>query len=150
MTQPFSLTGYDIQAVAGMYAQVPNKPQVHNAIFYSATSTDTIAAGTVVRLSTTSTNTLVPVVELDAAASAPYGVVVYDARVQNYAVNDRVALAQSGDIVYMQVGTSAIVVGDQVTVTEGNLATKSSSGTGIGTAITAGSANGIVQVQLSF
>jgi hypothetical protein len=152
MAQAFSLTGYNIEPVAGMYAQVPNHPQIHNAVISSAsTSTTPVGFGYVVKLDTASTNSLAPVVEIDATATAPFGVVVYDPRVSEYVAGDKVALAQSGDIVYMAVGASAgVAVGDPVTVTGGNQVSKSS-GTGtIGTAITVGEANGLVQVQLSF
>jgi hypothetical protein len=148
MTSAFTLTGYDIQPVAGMYALVPNHPQIHNAVV-SSTQTDPVGFGYVVTLDTTSTNTVVPEVKVDASASAPFGVVVYDPRTSEYVAGDKVALAQSGDIVYMQVGGTVIAVGASVTVENGYQA-KTATTTGIGTAITQGDANGLVQVQLSF
>jgi hypothetical protein len=150
MAQAFSLTGYNIEPVAGMYAQVPNHPQIHNAVVSSNETTTPVGFGYVVKLDTASTNALVPEVLIDAIATAPFGVVVYDPRTSGYEIGDKVALAQSGDIVYMQVGSTPISVGDPVTVASGFQCSKATTGSGIGTAITYGDANGLVQVELSF
>ena len=67
MTQAFSLTQAGTKPAEGMYAYMPNKPHVHNAKFYSGTSTDTVAAGSFVKLYGSSTSTTNPVVVAAAA-----------------------------------------------------------------------------------
>jgi hypothetical protein len=151
MTAAFTLTGYDIQPVAGMYALIPNHPQIHNAVFTPATSGTTLAAGEAVVLDTASTNELAPVVQEWSTGKGVFGIVAYDARTSSYAAGDKIALAQSGDIVYMTVGASPIAVGAQVEYTASGCGTVSgTSAAAIGTAVTYGPANGLVQVQLSF
>jgi len=152
MTQPFSLTGSSVTPAEGMYAYVPNLPQQHNAIFYSGTSTDKAHAGQVLALNTSSTNKLAPSVVACATTDvAPFGIVVYDARVQEYAVGDKVALAKDGDVIYMVAG-GTIAVGDVVTFNASTRKVTKGAGstTTIGTAITAGATNDLVQIAIKF
>lgn len=148
MTQPFSLTADSIKPLVGMRAYMPNKPQLHNAIVGGNAG---IKAGAFVKLDSTSTNTACPVVIPAVATDAPFGVVVYDARVATNAVGSKVAIAQSGDVVYLPVA-GAVNVGAKLqfdpatgkvddTTTQGN--------SYIGVAVTKGSADGdIIQVEL--
>lgn len=152
MTQPFLLTGASVNPAEGLYAYVPNLPQQHNAIFYSGTSTDKAHAGQVMALNTSSTNTLAPSVVACATTDAePFGIVVYDARVQEYAVGDKLALAKEGDVIYMVAGGS-IAVGDKLTFNASTRKVTKGAGstTTIGTAMTAGVNNGFVQVAIKF
>ena len=110
MTQAFSLTAAGTKPAEGMYALMPNQPHAHNCEFYSGTSTDTVTAGSFVKLYGSSTSTVRPVVQAAAVTDVPYGMVVYDAVKNVHGVGDLVALAQSGDSVFMVAG-GAISVG---------------------------------------
>lgn len=153
MTQAFSLTANSTTPAEGMYAYMPNAPHRHNAEFYSATATDTIEAGAFVKLYTSSTSTVRPVVVAAAATDVPYGMVVYDMTKAANAVGDLVALAQTGDSVFL-VAAGAIAVGAKL---QFNATTRkvddstTSSNAYIGVAETAAAAEGdLIQVKLDF
>lgn len=148
----FNLTADKITQAEGLYAYMPNLPQVHNAIF-TGDEGATIQAGAVVKLDTASTNAVAPVVAVAEATDKPYGVVVYDLVKSEYAVGDKLALASTGDSIYLVAG-GAIAVGDELEfdpatrkVTKG--ATQNNSL--IGVAETVATADGdYVQVKLNF
>lgn len=153
MTQGFSLTAAGTTPAEGMYALMPNQPHPHNCKFYSGTSTDTISAGAFVKLYGSSTSTTNPVVVAAAATDVPYGMVVYDASKSTNKVGDYVALAQSGDSVFLVAG-GAITVGAKL---QFNASTRkvddSTTATNafIGVAETKATADGdIIQVKLDF
>lgn len=153
MTQAFSLTQAGTKPAEGMYAYMPNKPHVHNAKFYSGTSTDTVTAGSFVKLYGSSTSTTNPVVVAAAVTDVPYGMVVYDAVKNTHGVGDFVALAETGDSVFMVAG-GAISVGAKLQfnattrkVDDSTTATYAY----IGVAETAAAADGdLIQVKLDF
>lgn len=153
MTQAFSLTASGTKPAEGMYAYMPNRPHPHNCEFYSGTSTDTVTAGSFVKLYGSSTSTTRPVVAAAAVTDVPYGMVVYDAVQNVHGVGDLVALAQSGDSVFM-VAAGAIAVGAKLQfnastrkVDDSTTATYAY----IGVAETAASAAGdLIQVKLDF
>jgi len=153
MTQAFSLTQAGTKPAEGMYAYMPNKPHIHNAEFYSGTSTDTVTAGSFVKLYGSSTSTTRPVVAAAAVTDVPYGMVVYDALNNVHGVGDLVALATTGDSVFM-VAAGAIAVGAKLQfnastrkVDDSTTATYAY----IGIAETAASAAGdLIQVKLDF
>lgn len=152
MTQPFSLTADKIQPKEGLYAYIPNLPQQHNAIFYSGTSTDKAHAGQVMALYTSSTNAVAPEVVACATTDVePFGIVVYDCRIPDYAVGDKIALAKDGDVIYMVAG-GTIAVGDKLNFNASTrkVTADAGSATVIGTALTPASANGFVQVAIKF
>lgn len=153
MSQAFNLTATSIKPQKGQYALLPNLPQQHNVEFYSSTSTDTLPVGALVKLYGSSTSTDHPVAVVCAATDIPYGVVVYDARKQSYAVGERFAVAQSGDVVYME-AAGAIAVGAKLQfAVSGWKVDDSTTSTYayIGKALTAASAAGdLIQVQLDF
>lgn len=153
MTQAFSLTGTSITPAKGMYADMPNIPQEHNVIFYSATATDVLKAGDVVSLNTASTNTNVPVVIKAAATNEPYGVVVFDPRISENAVGSRIAIAESGNIIWLE-AAGAIEVGDKVQfVAATGKVNDTSTATNyyLGTAVTAATADGdLLKIKLNF
>ena len=153
MTQAFSLTATSLTPAEGMYAYMPNNPHRHNAEFYSATATDTIAAGAFVKLYTSSTSTVRPVVAAAAATDVPYGMVVYDMSKATNKVGDLVALAQTGDSVFL-VAAGAIAVGAKLqfnATTRKVDDTTTSSNAYIGVAETAAAAEGdLIQVKLDF
>ena len=153
MTQAFSLTAAGTKPAEGMYAYMPNKPHVHNAKFYSGTSTDKIQAGAFVKLYTSSTSTTNPVVAAAAATDTPYGMVVYDAVKNVHGVGDFVALAETGDSVFLVAG-GAIAVGAklQFNATTRKVDDSTTGGSAyIGIAETAASADGdLIQVKLDF
>lgn len=150
MTQPFSLTADSIKPVAGMYAYMPNKPQIHNAIVGGSSA---VVAGAFVKLDATSTNTVCPVVVPATATDKPFGVVAYDVRVASNAVGTKVAVAQSGDVVYLPCA-SAVVAGAklQFNPATGKVDDTTTSGNAyVGIALTKGSADGdLIQVELNF
>lgn len=153
MTQAFSLTAAGTKPAEGMYAYMPNKPHIHNAEFYSGTATDTVTAGSFVKLYTSSTSTTRPVVAAAAVTDVPYGMVVYDALKNVHGVGDLVALATTGDSVFL-VAAGAISVGAKLQfdastrkVDDSTTATYAY----IGIAETAASAAGdLIQVKLDF
>ena len=153
MTQAFSLTAANTTPAEGMYAYMPNNPHRHNAEFYSATATDTIAAGAFVKLYTSSTSTVRPVVAAAAATDVPYGMVVYDMSKATNKVGDLVALAQTGDSVFL-VAAGAIAVGAKLqfnATTRKVDDTTTASNAYIGIAETAAAADGdLIQVKLDF
>lgn len=108
----FNLTADRATQAEGLYAYMPNLPQVHNAIF-TGDEGATIHAGAVVKLDTASTNKVAPVVAKAEATDKPYGVVVYDVVKPEYAVGDKLALASTGDSIYLVAG-GAIAVGDEL------------------------------------
>ena len=153
MTQAFSLTAASTTPAEGMYALMPNQPHPHNCKFYSGTSTDTVTAGSFVKLYASSTSTTNPVVAAAAATDVPYGMVVYDAVKNVHGVGDYVALAQSGDSVFM-VAAGAIAVGSKLQFNASTRKvddTTTSSNAYVGVAETAAaSAGDLVQVKLNF
>ena len=153
MTQAFSLTAAGTTPAEGMYAYMPNKPHPHNCKFYSGTATDTIRAGAFVKLYASSTSATNPVVVAAAATDVPYGMVVYDMLKDTNKVGDFVALAQSGESVFL-VAAGAIAVGAKLQfnattrkVDDSTTATNAY----IGIAETAAAADGdLIQVKLDF
>lgn len=153
MTQAFSLTAAGTKPAEGMYAYMPNTPHRHNAEFYSGTSTDTVTAGSFVKLYSSSTSKVRPIVSACAVTDVPYGMVVYDAVKNTHDVGDLVALAQTGDSVFMVAG-GAISVGAKL---QFNASTRkvddstTSTYAYIGVAETSASAAGdLIQVKLDF
>lgn len=150
MTQPFSLTADSISPAIGMYAYMPNKPQLHNVVVGGNAS---VTAGTFVKLDATSTNTVCPVVVPATATDKPFGVVAYDIRTNSNAVGSKIAVAQSGDIVYLPCA-GAVSVGAklQFAPATGKVDDTTTAGNAyIGVAVTKGSADGdLIQVELNF
>lgn len=147
------LTATKITPIEGLRAYMPNQPQLHNVIFTSSTSTDVTSAGQVVALDTSSTNTDCPVVKACAANGVPFGVIVYDARKEHFKVGEKIAVAQTGDIVYMVAG-AAVAVGGKLQFNATTRKVDDSTTAGnvfIGTALTPASADGdLIQVELNF
>lgn len=153
MTQAFSLTAAGTKPAEGMYAYMPNKPHAHNCEFYSSTSSDTVTAGSFVKLYGSSSSTVRPVVQAAAVTDVPYGMVVYDAVKNVHGVGDLVALATTGDSVFM-VAAGAVAVGSKLQFNATNRKVDDSttaSNAFIGIAETAAAAAGdLIQVKLDF
>ena len=153
MTQAFNLVAERPQPIRGAYAYMPNAPHTHNNVFYSAEATDVIKAGDFVKLSATSANTACPVVEACAVTDVPVGMVVYDCRLNGFKVGEKVALAKTGDIVWL-VANGAITVGAKLQMVDGTAYvddTAEADNAYIGTALTKANAQGdFVQVELNF
>lgn len=148
MTQAFSLTADKMTPAKGMYAYMPNRPQVHNAILAG----EAVATGAFVKLDATSTNGISPVVTACEPTEVPYGMVVYDARKPGAVPGDKVALASTGDSVFL-VAAGAITVGAKLQFTaDGKVDDTTTSGSAyIGIAETKAGADGdFVQVRLDF
>ena len=141
------LTADAIKPVKGMYAYMPNRPHLHNVI-----TGDVVVAGDVVKQDTAQTDTLCPHVKKASATDTPFGVVVYDCRKVSNAVGEKVAIAQTGDIVYMVAG-SAIAVGKTLQF-DANMKVDDTTIVGnafIGRALTPATADGdLIQVELDF
>ena len=147
------LTAVKPQPIEGMRAYMPNAPQLHNVTFYSGTSTDVTSAGQVVALNTSSTDVNCPVVIACASDGTPFGVVVYDAVKEHAKVGEKIAIAQSGDIIYLVAGSSFSVGAKlQFNASTRKVDDTTTSGNAyIGIALTPASAEGdLVQVQLNF
>ena len=152
MTQAFNLTATSITPQKGQYALLPNLPQQHNVEFYSATSTDKLPVGAFVKLYASSASTDHPIATVCAVTDIPYGMVVYDARKESYAVGERFAIASTGDVVFC-VAESAVDVGDKLQFTTDWTVDDTATATYayIGTALTKATAKGdLIQVKLNF
>ena len=153
MTQAFNLTATSITPKKGQYALLPNVPSEHNVEFYSSTSTDTISAGTFVKLYASSTSTDHPIATVCAATDVPYGMVVYDALKADYKVGERFKIAKTGDEVWCE-ANSAVDVGDKLQMVVSGWKvddTTTATYAYIGTALTKAAASGdLVKVQLNF
>lgn len=148
MTQAFSLTADRTAPAKGMYAYLENIHHPHNVIL---TGND-VVAGDFVVLDSTSTNTVAPVVKKAGVTEVPYGVVVYDMRVATNKAGDKLAIAQSGESIFL-VANSAITVGAKLQFTADGYVddTTTSTNAYIGYAETKAGAKGdIVQVKLDF
>lgn len=147
------LTATGIKPLEGLRAYMPNQPQLHNVIFTSSTATDVVKAGQVVALDTASTNTDCPVVKACAVDGDPFGVIVYDVRKEDVKVGEKIAIAQSGDIIFMVAG-AAVAVGGKLQFNASTRKVDDSTTSGnvfIGTALTPAAADGdLIQVQLNF
>ena len=143
-----NLTADTIKPVEGMYAYVPNKPHLHNVV-----AGDVLVAGQVVKQDTTQTDTLCAHVKAAAATDTPFGVVVYDCRKVSNAVGDKVAIAQTGDVIYMVAG-GAVTAGAKLQFTAATRKvddTTTANKAFIGRAITPATADGdLIQVELDF
>ena len=153
MSQAFNLTATSIKPQKGQYALLPNLPQQHNVEFYSSTATDLLPVGALVKLYGSSTNTNHPVAVVCAATDKPFGMVVYDARKEAYAVGERFAVAQSGDVVFCE-AAGAIAVGAKVQFNPTGWKVDDLTTAGnayIGVAQTAATAAGdLIQIKLNF
>ena len=148
MVQAFSLTADKMTPARGMYAYMPNKPQVHNAILTG----DSVVSGDFVKLDTASTNTVAPVVTACETTDIPYGMIVYDMRVSEVRAGEKVALAETGDSVFL-VAAGEIAVGAKLQFTAaGKVDDTTNSGDAyIGIAETKANADGdFIQVKLNF
>ena len=147
------LTATSIKPIEGLRAYMPNQPQLHNVVFTSGTSTDVTSAGQVVALNTSSTNIDCPEVVACPANGDPFGVVVYDVRREHAKVGEKIAIAQSGDVVFMVAG-GAVAVGAKLQFNASTRKvddTTTSGGAFIGKALTVASADGdLIQVELNF
>ena len=145
------LTATQIKPIEGLRAYMPNQPQLHNVIFTSSTSTDVTSAGQVVALDTSSTDVNVPVVKACPANGVPFGVVVYDAVKEHAKVGEKIAIAQTGDIIFMVAG-GAVAVGGKLQFNASTRKVDDSTTVGnafIGIALTPASADGdLIQVRL--
>ena len=152
MTQAFALTGDSITPVEGFYAYMPNRPQLHNVIFNSAEATDTVVAGQAVVIDSTADNSLCPVVKVADETDEPTGIVVYDCVKNAHGVGEKIAIAQTGSVIYLVAG-SAITAGAllQFDATTRKVDDTTTSGNAyIGKALTSATADGdLIQVELN-
>lgn len=148
----FDLTADRVKQAEGLYAYMPNLPQPHNCIF-TGDAGDTVHTGAVVKLDATSTSTIVPNVKVADETDDVYGVVVYDMVKDTYAVGDKVAVAQTGDSIYLVAG-GAIAVGAKVEFDKATRKVKTGATQGntlIGIAETVATADGdFIQIKLNF
>lgn len=137
------------QPIDGLYVYMANEGQLHNVI---VAPENTLVAGTVVALDATSTNTYAPVVKAAESTDEPFGVVSYTPIQAQHTAGQRVGLAREHDVIWKTI-SAAVAVGDKLAYddTTNKVATATSGDVYIGTALTAGSADGdLVQVELKF
>ena len=135
----------------GMYVYVANLPQLHNVIVNSSQVT-ALAAGAVVKLYGSSTNTNAPEVVQAGVSDNVFGVVTYNPIKNAFAANERVAIARENDVVWMP-AAGEIAAGATVYFNSSNKVTSSgSSGNSmLGRALTKAAAEGdMVQIELHF
>lgn len=149
MTQAFSLMADKTTPARGQYAYMPNIPQPHNAIL---SGDAVVTAGDFVKLDTTSTDTVVPVVEPCEVTDVPFGMVVYNSLKEDIKVGEKLAVAKTGDSVFL-VANGAITVGSKLQFTADGYVddTTTSTNAYIGIAETKATAKGdLIQVGLDF
>jgi len=137
------------QPIDGLYVYMANEGQLHNVIVATG---NTLKAGNVVTLDTTSTNVYAPVVKGAGATDEPFGVVSYTPIQAQHVAGERIGLAREHDVIWKTAG-GAIAVGDKVAFdgTTYKVTTATSGDVYIGTALTASSADGdLIQVELKF
>lgn len=139
------LTASSIKPVKGLHAFMPNRPQLHNVI-----ADEVVKAGDIVKQNASQTDALCVHVQKAGVTDAVIGVVVFDSRVTENAVGSKVAIAQAGDVVYME-ANGAIVAGAKLQFTADMLVddTTTDGNTVIGIARTPATAKGdLIQVEL--
>ena len=141
-----NLTADTIKPVEGLHAYMPNRPQLHNVV-----ADEALVAGDVVKQNTAQTDPLRVHVKKALATDTPFGVVVYDCRKVANAEGDRVAIAQTGDVIYMVAG-GAITAGAKLQFVANTRKvddTAIEKNAYIGRALTPATADGdIIQVEL--
>ena len=136
------------QAIDGLYVYMANEGQLHNVIVGSSQS---LKAGNVVKLDTSSTNTYAPVVVAAGTTDTPFGVVSFTPVQSVHTDGARVGLAREHDVIW-KTASAAIAVGAKVKFDSNyKVATASAGDVFIGTALTPASASGdLIQVELKF
>ena len=124
-------------------------PALHNVIVAGSQATP-LVAGDFVKLNTSSTNTAAPEVLAAGASDAVFGIVKITPRKNAFAAGEKVAIAQSGDVIWCEAG-AAIAVGAELYHNADNEVVSSDpgSGTKCGIALTKAANKGdLVQVQI--
>lgn len=137
------------QPIDGLYVYMANEGQLHNVI---VAAENTLAAGNVVTLDTSSTNVNAPVVKAAAATDEPFGVVSYTPVQAQHGAGSRVGLAREGDVIW-KTASAAVAVGAKLAFdgTTFKVATATAGDVYIGTALTPASEDGdLIQVELKF
>ena len=139
--------------LAGMYAYQANLPQLHNVIVKSdVTATSPLRAGAIVTLDSASTNTNAAVVKQAAVTDNIFGVITYNPVKNAFIGGERIAIARSGDIVWLP-AAAAVNVGAELYFNTSNQVTSTvTAGNSIvGKALTKATAAGdLIQVELDF
>lgn len=132
----------------GMYVYMANEGQLHNCI---VAADNTLYAGNVVALDTSSTNVHAPVVAAASTTDEPFGVVSYTPVQASHGAGARVGLAREHDVIW-KTASEAIAVGAKVTFDSNYKVAGASAGeVYIGTALTPASEDGdLIQVELKF
>lgn len=136
---------------AGMYVYQANLPQLHNVIV-SSSQTTALAAGAIVTLDTSSTNTNAPVALQADTDDKIFGVVTYNPAKNQWAAGERIAIARDGDIVWLPAAGETAVGADLYFTSANKVTSTATAGDSIvGTALTPAAANGdLIQVELHF
>ena len=139
--------------LAGMYVYLANLPQLHNVIVASSvTSTTPLAAGAIVTLDSTSTNTNAPIAKQAAVTDTIFGVITYNPLKSTYVGGDRIAIARDGDVVWLP-AAAAVNVGAELYFNASNQVTSTATAGNsiVGKALTKATAAGdLIQVELGF
>ena len=124
-------------------------PALHNVVV-AGTQATPIVAGDFVKLNASSTNTACPEVLSAGASDAVFGIVKITPRKNSFVAGEKIAIAQSGDVIWCEAGAS-IAVGAELYHNADNEVVSSDpgSGTKCGIALTKATAKGdLVQVQI--
>lgn len=137
--------------VAGMYAYMANLPQPHD-VRVSTNQTTALNAGAILTIDTTVATTTAPALKQAAVTNKIAGVLVYNPMKNSFVANDLIAIARSGDFVYLP-AAAAITVGADLYFNANNevTATATAGNSIVGTAWTTAAAKGdMVKVLLDF
>ena len=135
--------------VAGMYAYMANLPQPHN-IRVSAKQETALNAGAVLTIDTTVTSQYAPAMKQAGTTDRIDGVLVYNPVQNEFVAGDRIAIARSGDFVFMPAG-GEITVGTELYFNDNNEVVATGTGSKIGVAYTTATAQGdLIVVELRF
>ena len=136
---------FALEAVAGMLLSGSSLP----AQYYSATATETVAAGTFVAISATTNGTVTKVAKGADTAADFFGMVLVKSLKSAYAVGDIVEVAQVGSVVTAIAG-EAITAGARVMFdpATGKVMVKTTGKTIVGVALEDASTDGYIRIRV--
>jgi predicted RecA/RadA family phage recombinase len=146
-----NLNRLNITPTKGLYVYMPNAPEPHNCIVSEAQATP-LAAGDIVTLDATSTNTHCPVIKKAAVNDKVYGVIPFDAMKNSYNAKEKCMAAIEGSYIYLPAAKAITMGADLYFDATGAVTDTATAGNSIiGIANTAAAAkDDLVQVKLRF
>lgn len=146
-----NLNRLNITPTKGLYVYMPNAPEPHNCIV-SDSQTTALAAGDILTLDSSATNTHCPVVKKAAVTDKIFGVIPYDMIKNSYSAKDKCMAAIEGSYIYLPAAKAIAMGADLYFTATGTVTDTATAGNSIiGIANTAAAAaNDLVQVKLKF